>query len=257
MEGRVALICGAGEGIGRACATVLGREGASVVVAARTEDRLRRLADEVAADTGRPVLAVPVDLSDVANGAKLVDTTIAAFGRIDAVVNVFTTSGTRGRIDDADWDGYRRAFELNVIATMEISRAAAAHMQGHGGAIVQISTLGVHSMQEQQAAYTATKSAMMVASFTMAREVGRHGVRVNVVTPGYVTGDDLDRMWAGIAARTGADPADVSAKAAKGAALKRHVDPVDIAEAVAFLVSDRGRNVTGIELRVDAGQWVG
>jgi NAD(P)-dependent dehydrogenase (short-subunit alcohol dehydrogenase family) len=98
---------------------------------------------------------------------------------------------------------------------------------------------------------------MMVASFTMARELGRYGIRVNIVTPGYTTGDSLDQMFRNIAERTGATPEEVSARAASGSALRRHVDPDDIAEAVAFLASPRARNITGVDLRVDAGQWVG
>ena len=98
---------------------------------------------------------------------------------------------------------------------------------------------------------------MMVSSFTMAKEFGRDNIRVNIVSPGYTTGDDLDAMWAGIAAKTGESAEAVSAKAAKGAALRRHVDPEDIAEAVAFLASPQGRNITGNEIRVDAGQVIG
>jgi 2,3-dihydro-2,3-dihydroxybenzoate dehydrogenase len=232
--------------------------GADVVVVARRPEPLRALADEVAARHGHRTLAVPADVADVDECRRVVDATVEAFGRIDSVVNVATVGGGQFRIDDLDLDLYRRAFELNVLGVLEISRCAARSMRTTGGgSITQISTLAATVMQPNMAIYSSTKRAMMVASFTMAKEVGRHGIRVNVVSPGYTTGDDLDAMWAGIAAKTGATPEAVSAKAAAGAALRRHVDPEDIAEAVAFLASPQARNITGNELRVDAGQVIG
>jgi NAD(P)-dependent dehydrogenase (short-subunit alcohol dehydrogenase family) len=258
LEGKVGLVVGAGEGIGRSCALAYARAGADVVVAARRPEPLAALAAEVAAETGRRVVPVPADLGDLASCRDLVARTIAELGGVDAVVNVATASGGRGKVVDLDFDGYLHAFQLNVLGTLEVSRAAARHMGGHGGgAIVQISTLGVHARGESQAAYTSTKAAMLSASFTMAKEVGPAGVRVNVVTPGYTTGANLDAMFAGIAAATGRDPVAVSERAAQAAALRSHVDPDDIAEAVLFLSGPRSRRITGVELRVDAGQWTG
>jgi 3-oxoacyl-[acyl-carrier protein] reductase len=258
LAGRVGLVVGAGEGIGRSCALAYARAGADVVVAARRAEPLAALAADVASETGQRVVAVPTDISDLASCRALVEQTVAELGGVDAVVNVATTSGGRARVVDLDLDQYLRAFQLNVLGTLEVSRQAAVHMGEHGGgAIVQISTLGVHARGEAQAAYTSTKAAMLSASFTMAKEVGPMGVRVNIVTPGYTTGANLDTMFAGIAAATGRDPVAVSERAAQGAALRRHVDPDDIADAVLFLSSPRARNITGVELRVDAGQWVG
>jgi NAD(P)-dependent dehydrogenase (short-subunit alcohol dehydrogenase family) len=258
LAGQVALIVGAGAGIGRSTALALARDGADVVLAARRPEPLRRLADEVAAAHGRRAIAVPTDISDLAQCAALVDTAASELGRIDIAVTVATTSGAHTTVEELDFADYQRAFQLNVLGVMEVSRLAAAHMKRvGGGSIVQISSLTATSMLVKQAAYSSTKRAMMVASFTMAKELGREGIRVNIVTPGFTTGDDLDEMFATIARRTGADPAEVSARAAKGAALRRHVDPEDIAEAVAFLASPRARNITGIEIKVDAGQLVG
>lgn len=258
LSGKVAIVAGAGEGIGRSCALCLARDGADVVVAARRPEPLRALAEEVAAAHGTRTLAVPTDMSDLEQCRALVDTTVRELGRVDVVVNVATTSGANATVDELDLDAYRAAFELNVLGVLEISRSAARHMRDNGGgSIIQISTLAATVMQPRMTAYSSTKRAMMVASFTMAKELGRHDIRVNVVTPGYTTGANLDAMFAGIAARTGADPAEVSAQAAKAAALRRHVDPIDIAEAVAFLASPRARNITGVEIKVDAGQVIG
>jgi NAD(P)-dependent dehydrogenase (short-subunit alcohol dehydrogenase family) len=258
LHGQVAVITGAGEGIGRSCALALAAAGADVVLAARRAAWLETLAAEVSSTTGRRALAVPTDIAEPAQCQRLIDTAVAELGRVDIVVNVATLSGQHAPVLEADWDRWRAAFEVNVVGTLEVSRAAARHMvtQG-GGSIVQISTLGVQTMQSGQGSYTATKSAMMVASYTMARELGPQNVRVNVVTPGYTTGDDLDRLFATIAERTGRDPVEVSRRAASTAALRRHVDPEDLAQAVLFLASPRARNITGVELHVNAGQSIG
>ena len=92
------------------------------------------------------------------------------------------------------------------------------------------------------------------ASLTLAKELGRDNVRVNIVTPGYTTGPNLDTLFESVADRTGESLDAVSVRMAKTAALRRHVDPEDIAEAVLFLASDRARNITGVEIPVTAGQ---
>ena len=258
MQDHVALVVGAGSGIGLACALAFAHAGADVVVAARRRQPVEDLARAVHQATGRRVVPIVCDIADVAAARNLVDRTVGELARLDAVVNVATASGGRADVVDLDFDGYRQAFEVNVLGTLEVSRVAARHMGlNGGGSIVQISTLGVHARGEQQSIYTSTKAALVSASFTMAKEVGRHGVRVNIVTPGFTTGANLDRMFSQIADRTGRDVESVSARAASTAALRRHVDPDDIAEAVLFLSSARARNVTGVELRVDAGQWTG
>jgi 3-oxoacyl-[acyl-carrier protein] reductase len=255
LGGRIALVVGAGPGIGRACALAFARAGADVVVAARRPEPLAVLADEVAGMTGWRVVPLTVDLADVGSCRALVAEAVAHFGGLDIVVNVATDGGGRASVEDADWDGWRRAFEVNVLGTLEVSRCAARSMRERGGgAIVQISTFGTHATPPKQASYTATKLAMVQASRTMAKELGPDNIRVNVVTPGYTTGPPLDAMWAGIAARSGLTVAEVSARAAATASLRTHVDPEDIAEAVLFLASPRGRRITGVELPVTAGQ---
>jgi NAD(P)-dependent dehydrogenase (short-subunit alcohol dehydrogenase family) len=255
LDGRTAVVAGAGPGIGRACAVALGRAGADVVIAARAGERLAGLAAEVAGQTGGSVTPVVADLARLESCRFLVEQAIERHGRIDVLVNVATAGGGWQPLDQPDWDSWRHAFEVNVIGTLELTRLAAQRMREvGGGSIIQIGTFGTHSLPPGQARYTATKQAMISASLSLAREVGKWNVRVNIVTPGYTTGPPLDNMVAGVAARTGEDVGEVSKRLAGTAALRRHVDPDDIAEAVLFLAGPGARSITGVEVPVTAGQ---
>jgi NAD(P)-dependent dehydrogenase (short-subunit alcohol dehydrogenase family) len=262
LAGMTAIVAGAGPGIGRACAEAFLREGADVVVAARDGARLEALALELtrtneAGPSGPRVVPVSFDLADLASCRALVDATLERLGRIDALVNVATAGGAYNPMDEGEWESWRQAFEINVIGTLELSRLAARAMRdgaGAGGSITQVGTIGTRALPPGRARYAATKSAMVTASLTMARELGSANVRVNVVTPGFTTGAPLDAMVASIAARTGESTDDVSARMAAGASLRRHVDPADVAAAVVFLAGPGGRNITGIELPVTAGR---
>ncbi len=257
LEGQVCLVVGAGDGIGRACAEAFGHAGAIVALVARDEQRLTALADEVEASTGGRTVAIAADLGRPGAGQSIVERVLAEAKRIDSVVAIATKAG-RGALLNVDMSQLREAFEVNVIGTLDVSRCAARAMADaeRGGSIVHVSTLGTHSLPERQAPYTATKAAMVSASMTMAKELGPMGIRVNVVTPGYVNGPPLETLFASLAEREGVDPADVSQRMAATAALRRHIDPADIAQAALFLSGPAATNITGVELRVDAGQLI-
>ncbi len=190
LTGKMAMVVGAGPGLGRACALAFARDGADVVVSARRSEPLVELAAELSAETGRRVEAIVSDLADPESLTSMVDQAVHRLGGIDALVTVATAGGGQISIDDADWTFWRHAFEVNVIGTMEVSRAAARSMaERGGGSIVHVSSFSTHSLPARHAAYTATKSAAVTASKTMAKELGPQGTRVNVVTPGYITGE--------------------------------------------------------------------
>jgi NAD(P)-dependent dehydrogenase (short-subunit alcohol dehydrogenase family) len=257
LAGRVALVTGAGPGIGRATALAFARDGADVVVAARRAEPLAALAEEVAAETGRRVLAMPTDITDLEACTRLIAGAVEALGRLDVLVNVATASFPRRAIVDADWNAYLDSVALNVVGTMKLCGEAARVMAGNGGgSIINIGTLGTTALQAKNGTYTSTKLAMVGLSKTLAREVGPQHVRVNVVTPGFTTGEPLDRLFEEMGRPSGRSGEEMSRRVAAAAALERHVDPEDIAEACLYLGSDRGRNVTGVELHVTAGALI-
>lgn len=257
LEGKVAVVTGAGRGIGRATAMAFAADGADVVVAARRREPLEKLALEIAESTGRKVIAVPTDITDLEASARLIEQAASELGRIDVLVNVATASFPRKKIVDSDWSSYAQSVQLNVIGTMKLCADAAKKMAATGGgSIINIGTLGTTALQPKNGEYTSTKLAMVGLSKTLAREVGRQNVRVNIVTPGFTTGEPLDRLFEEMGASAGLSGPEMSTKVAATTELKRHVDPEDIAEACLYLGSDRSRNVTGVELHVTAGAMI-
>lgn len=257
LRGRVGIVTGAGPGIGRATALAFARDGADVVVAARRLEPLEALAKEIAEQTGQRILAIPCDLTDLDACTALVERSVSELGRVDVLVNVATSKFPRQRIVDFDWSSYSRSVQLNVIGTMKVCGEAAKRMlETGGGSIINIGTLSTTAFVTKNSEYSSTKSAMIAMSKTMAREMGRHNIRVNIVTPGFTTGDELVRLFEQMGEGAGLSGDEMSAKMAATTELKRHVDPEDIAEACLYLGSDRARNVTGIELHVTAGAMI-
>ncbi|CAN5605596.1 SDR family oxidoreductase [soil metagenome] len=257
LAGGVAVVSGAGDGIGRACALALAADGADVVLGARTLDRLTALCAEVTATTGRAAVAVRCDITDPDQARALADTAAERFGRLDAVVNVAALSGGRHKIEQLADEDLRAAFEVNVVGTLAVCRAALPHLRASGGgAITQISTLSTRSTLPGLAAYAATKQALVSASRTLALEVGRDGIRVNVVVPGYTRGAPLDRLFERMAEARGTDATAIEAEIVASTALRRIPSAHDIAEAVLYLASPRAACVTGVSIDVNGGQWL-
>ncbi len=256
LAGRVAIVSGAGEGIGRSCALALARDGADVALAARRADQLDRVAAEVRA-VGRRALCVPTDIADASRCHELVARTVDGLGRLDVVVNVAALSVEEATVENVARSDWQRALDVNLFGTMEVSRAALPHLRSAGGgAIVQVGTLSTRTTPPRLAPYVSAKLAMIGASLTMAREVGRDGIRVNIVVPGYVTGPHLDALFASYAARRGVTAEQVFDEAARQAVLGRIPSPDDVAEAVLFLASPRSAGITGVQLDVNAGLWM-
>jgi NAD(P)-dependent dehydrogenase (short-subunit alcohol dehydrogenase family) len=246
LEGKVALVAGAGRGIGRACTLALAAGGAAVVCVDRDHDRGQAVAEEVEAAGGRSV-AIQAEVLDRGAITEAVRRTVAAFGHLDIGVDIVGEGRFKPFLDWTDRD-FTEQFDVNLRQLFVVSQECLSQMvsQGAGGSFVAIaSTAGLGAMP-QMAFYAASKAAVMSLIRTVAVEMGPHGIRVNAVAPGSTRTprtaflDEEERLK------------HFSARVPLG----RRADPEEQAAAVAFLASERASYITGQILVVDGGSSV-
>ena len=245
LTGRVAIVTGGGTGIGAATARALARQGCDVVVAARTLPELERTASEVASETGRRCLPLRTDVKDEAQVVALVERTVAAFGRVDVLVN--NAGGTRmGALADLPTRGWDAAFDLNVRAAYVATREVGPHMRAQGsGAIVNISSAAGVRGVKGGAHYASAKAALQMFTSVTAAEWGAHGVRCNCVAVGLVASERAVAAWE----VAGIDPEEAVA----ANPMRRSGRPEEIANVVLFLASDAASYVNGQTIAADGG----
>jgi 7-alpha-hydroxysteroid dehydrogenase len=244
LDGQVAIVTGAGRGIGAAIAELFGEAGANVVLTARTEKQL----DEVAAAVrrhGASALAVPGDVNDLAFLGELVDAAVGEWGRVDVVVNNAGGSVSKPMLDTTAAD-LESSFHFNVASPFELCRLAVPHMLERGsGAIVNIGSVAGRNANRGSLTHSLTKAALAQLTRLMAAELAPR-IRVNAVLPGAIETEAL-RLWL--------DSKDPSARAGMEARtpMRRNGQPEDVAPAVLYLVSPAASWVTGKLLEVDGG----
>jgi short-subunit dehydrogenase len=182
LENRVAIITGASEGIGKALACELVKQGARVVLAARSEDKLNALAAELGAARA---LAVPTDVTQPAQVERLVAQAVDAFGGVDILVNN-AGFGMYGLVQETDWERLRQMWEVNFFAAVACTRAALPHLRRRRGAMVNISSVAGKIPLPYMAGYCATKFALVAFSDGLRMELAPAGVQVLTVCPGRV-----------------------------------------------------------------------
>ncbi|TAK26002.1 MAG: SDR family oxidoreductase [Chloroflexota bacterium] len=243
MHDRVVIVTGSSSGIGQGIAARFAREGARVVLAARSADKLERNA-QAARDAGGTALAVPADVSQRVDVERLFERTLSAYGRVDAIINNAAWASPRAHIlemDEAHWD---TVIATNLKSVYLCCHRAANVMVDAGikGSIVNISSFAAARAHRAMAAYDATKAGLEGMSRTMAIDLGPFGIRVNVVGPGAIHTQEYDPLGEEARRNRG-----------KTVPLGRVGYPEDIAGAVLFLCSDDASYVTGQIIYVDGG----
>lgn len=250
--GKVAFVTGGSSGIGQAVAGVMAAQGASVAVNAPSYREAQATIGNIDADSGKAI-ATEADVRDAAAISAAIGETVRTFGGLDVLVTSagIQRYGTVAETGEKLWD---EVFAVNVKGVYLTARAALPHLRRSGaGAIVVVSSVQAHAVQEGVAAYTASKAALNALARSMAIDEACHGIRVNAVCPGSV---DTPMLRASAALFSDGSPEAVQRTIAdwgRGHPLGRVATPVEVAHVVSFLASDRASFITGEDVRVDGG----
>jgi NAD(P)-dependent dehydrogenase (short-subunit alcohol dehydrogenase family) len=252
-EGAVAIVTGAGPGMGRAIAVGFARHGVDVVIAARRRDRLDAVAADVRA-AGREPLVVVADLARAEDCHAVVDRAMRRFGRLDHLVQNGHHPGDWRRVVDADPSDWKHVFDVNFFGAMHLLQAAAPVM-GEGSSIVLVNSGAALRNPPTMGAYAASKAALASLVRTAALELGPR-IRVNGVFLGPVTGESLDAGAAATASGMGITEDEFFRQRAQELPIGRIPTPEDCAGSVLFFASELAAPVTGQHLSVNGGQWL-
>jgi NAD(P)-dependent dehydrogenase (short-subunit alcohol dehydrogenase family) len=254
LQDKVVVVAGIGPGLGRSIALASAREGADVVLAARTAARLDDVAKEVA-ELGRRGVAVPTDLANAAAAEHLAEAALDAFGRVDALVYNALAMPPIKELREVNLDAVSSSFDSNVVAALRLTRLLAPALAESKGSVVMINSMVVRFSQRTMGPYKLAKAALLAMAQSLATELGPDGIRVNSVAPGHIWGDSLKWYFGYLAKKRGVTVEEVYAETAGPLDLGRLPEPDEIADAVVFLASEMARAITGQCLDVNCGEY--
>ena len=254
LRDKVVVVSGVGPGLGRAIAVRSAREGADVVLAARTESRLAEVAEEIEA-LGRRTVSVRTDITSDEDARRLVQTTVDAFGRVDALVHNAFAVPPMTNLAEVDLDGVRAGFETSSLAALRLTRLFLPALETAAGSVVMINSAVLRHSRQPYGPYKMAKASLLALAQSLASELGPRGIRVNSVAPGYIWADSLKWYFEYLAGKRGITRDEVYAETAAPIDLRRLPEPDEIADAVIFLASSMARAITGQCLDVNCGEY--
>jgi NAD(P)-dependent dehydrogenase (short-subunit alcohol dehydrogenase family) len=254
LKGKVAVVTGAGQGIGRHIALRLAHEGARLVLADINETGLQETESHLPTSGGE-VLVVPTDVSLEASVQRMVSSTVERLGRLDILVNNSGIAGPTQPVENIDLVEWDAVMAVNVRGVFLCCKHVVPVMKTQrGGCIVNISSVTGKRALVRRAPYAASKMAVIGLTRTLAAELGEFGIRVNAICPGTISGPRQDSIVAAASKFTGKPVEEIMREKVAVSPLKRLVDPEYVAAMVAFLSSPDADVITGQDINVSAGQ---
>ncbi len=254
LEGKTLIVCGVGTGLGSEIARAAYRDGANVVLAARTRATLEAAAKEID-PSGERVEIVPTDITDEAQCEALAAAARQRFGQVDALAQVAAVDSLFGGLSEVTADDLARCMNTNVTGSVLVSRAVAEPMKAAGGGSIVL--IGSHASwlpNMPQLAYASSKGALRTVMYCMAKDLGPDRIRVNTVVPTWMWGPPVEGFVKSEAQRRGISEDAIIQEITDKFCIPEIPKDDDVAEAVIFLASDRARLITGQYLMVNSGQ---
>ena len=254
LQDKVIVLSGVGPGLGRSLGLEAAAMGADLVLVSRTERRLEKMAAQVR-ELGRRALVVPTDITDEAARVRLVEATMAEFGRVDGLINNAFGIPPMDPLKTLDLDGLRADQETNVFAPLRLTSVFANALEASQGSVVMINSAVIHSSQPEYSGYKLSKGTLAHLASSLATELGPRGIRVNSIAPSYIYEDVNKAYFDWLASEAGTTHEEIYRQKAEPTDLKRLATAEEVARAALFLLSDLASAVTGTMLNVDCGEF--
>lgn len=244
LTGQVALVTGGTRGIGRAICVALARQGAHVIVSSRKAAAVEETVAALRAH-GASADGIPSNVGRLEEAHALATEALARHGRVDILVNNAATNPVFGAVEDTSPEAFAKIMDVNVRGPFELAKRLLPAMKANGrGAIVNMSSIGGLAPERGLGIYSVSKAAIISLTQVMAKEWGKHGVRVNVICPGFIKTDFSQVLWSNEA---------VMGEVLANQPIARLGTPEDIAELALFLASPAASFVTGSVYLADGG----
>ena len=255
LQGKVALVAAASQGLGRAVAEELAMEGASLILCARGEEKLKAACDWIHQRTKSPVFGVSGNLSVAADVERIVREGTGRFGPIEILIT--NTGGPQAgpfeNLNRNDWEDATRGLLTSVL---DLTRLVLPGMKERSwGRILNITSIAAKQPVENLILSNSLRAAVTGFAKTLADEVAEHGITVNNIMPGYTLTERVEQLAASIAEKEGIDPTEIRSRWEAAIPMKRLGTPKEFAALAAFLVSERASYITGSSIAVDGG-WI-
>lgn len=253
LQGKVAIVAGASQGMGRAIAMGFAAEGAKVSICARGEEGLNKAAVEIRKATGGEVMAAPADMTSYDDIRRLVEATMKAFGRIDIAINNAggPPFGVFENLTEEDW---ATAFNLSLMGTVRMTREIVPHMKKVGGGrIINITSYGVKEPIPGLILSNAFRTGVVGWAKTLSRELAPDNILVNTVCPGRIDTERHHKLNEARAKRMNKPLEEIQKQTKAEVPMGRYGKAEEVADLVVFLGSDRSSYITGTTLQIDGG----